>query len=370
MKKAQIKLVTIILIFILIIGFIFFLKRPKNYTREYNIDDIQVEENYDKLNKLYHFKLSNDNVYYEYVIENKFINKKELIDNINSYENEKGEKCLLPNSKKLSFYPVCNNGQSFIDYSLLEEPSDDFFQRAESPLSTEKYKNIEILNKTFNNYLIWANRGYYFIGDKENKELMFLEKESYYNNLSYQLGEYVITPNYDEEFTFKTIYIINMKNGKVKKWETKFNINYNSYYLGDKDGVIYLFDRKERREYAIDPRKRNIEVVDKNGIGKIWNDSFEQVSTVKLASNDYQFKNTNIIDFENNDGLKAHFKDGSEILLSKRNDIQIIASYNTRVFYISKDLAYEYSFTRGEEELLKYNEWNFNNKNSLFIYKH
>lgn len=378
MKKKYKILLTIIVLIILLPIIFFFMTRPKNYTKEYERKEYKIKETYSKELQVYQFTIEKDDLKFETVSLNKYLNKKELIDSVEYFENEdKKEYCVLPKSAKLDFTPLCMKDSALVDISLLESETDEFYTRPSVDTEKGTYKNIES-NSTRNlKFLVWAQKGYYSLDkDKftkpEKKDLspMFLEKESYYNKLAYQVDEFIITPNYDQEYSFDTLFVFNFKKGSLATWKLEEEISYNSYYLGDIDGLVYLFDRKNEKEYSIDPKRRKIEIVTKDGNGQVYLDEWKEISTTKLAATDYHFeKKQAFIYYRSENGLSLKYYGSKEsVLISKKKIDKILSIKGDRVYYLVKDKLYEYTPQYGEIHLLTYSEWAFNNMNSVFIY--
>lgn len=381
MKKKKLILLFLSLVLIggLLIFLVLFLNRPKNYTIEYNLDGFDIKESYDVELGYYHFIVLKDNKKFESAIINKWIGKKNLIDAISLYENgEENEVCILLKSRKLKFYPVCSKDESLIDLGLLKSDVEDFFTRDEIELEDRTYKNISI--KTFNEkkFLVWAHKGYYGISSekfmksnsKDNVNIEFLKNESYYNKLAYHMNEFVITPNYDEEHSFKTFYIFNFLSGSLTKWDLDIEISYNSYYLGDYNNKIYMFDRKNGVEYSIDPKKKIVEKITEDGIGKAYLDGWKEVSITKLSSNDYFFSKKQVFNYSLDEkGLILKYANSKiPILVSMKKPDKIVSQKNDEIYYLVGDKLYMYSLKSGEILLLSFSEWEFNNMNSVFIY--
>ncbi len=364
-KKNVIK-ISLVILFIVIVIVLF--KMPKNYEKTYLVDGAEINESFNKEIGFYSFKVKVQDEVFTFNKMSKYLNKKSLIKNVSIYQN-KDDMCVLLESKKLEFYPLCKKGDEYVDISFIEE-IDEFYKRDKAETLKREFENMKINALIENNILVWDHKGYYFISSDEIKKLEFLESESYYNNLAYQVDEYVLTPIYDLEHNFNKFSIINMKNGKMTEWEIEEEISYNSYYLGDVDGIAYLFDRKTQKEYSIDPKKKKIEEVTKNGKAKVWNKGWEEISTKKLASSDYVF-NRNVVFSYNieNDGIFISLYNTDEVIkVSSRKPEKIIKSNNEEVYYLDKDTLYGYLPRYGEVSMITYSEWEFNNINSIFIY--
>jgi len=343
--------------------------RPKNYEIFYRRGDVEVVESYDKSMKYYSFTFKYDDLEFRSVLNLKYSRDKKLVEDVEVYmKDESKSVCVLAYYRHRDEQVMCAKDGKFVDLALIEEDTSEFYEREEPRKVNEKFKNIEVYSKDLGSILVWGLKGYYYIGKDKSTEIEFLKNESYYNNLAYQKDEFIITPDYDSEYTFNKFYIVNLENGKLTDWKFDYNISFNSYYLGTKDDKVYLFDRKQKCEYAIDVKRKKIEIVSKDGKGIVWNKGFEEVSTTKLAQSDYVFKHDQVYNYKSNDGIKLkYFKSRDEILLSDRN-ADILSNKGDTVYYLDKDTVYAYNNKFGEVKLASYSEWQFNDLNAVFIY--
>jgi len=341
---------------------------PRNYKKTYEVDGFKIKESFNKDMGFYSFKVKVQDEVFTFNKISKYLNKKSLIKNVSTYQNE-DDVCVLLESKKLEFYPLCKKGSEYVDISFIEG-ADEFYKREKVSALKREFENLKINTLMDKNILVWDHKGYYFINGDEINRLEFLENESYYNNLAYQVGEYVLTPIYDMEHNFNKFSVINMKTGKMTEWEIEEEISYNSYYLGEIDGVAYIFDRKTEKEYSINPKKKQIEEVTKNSKAKVWNNGWEEISTKKLASSDYIFNKNEVFSYDiENKGLYLKLYDTEkQIKISSRTPEKIVKSNNEEVYYLNKDTLYGYSLKYGDVSMITYSEWEFNNVNSIFIY--
>lgn len=366
MKKKNLLLSGLFSLFVLIL--VVTACAPKSYEIEYKIDGQIIEEKYDKERGFYVFSTRIDEKEYAIAIRSGYLHKKKLIESLD-FLNEEEERCLLMKSEKLEEYPVCYKNDELVDYGLITNQNEDFYKREQLKRVDVQYEGINLKNLE-RKYFIWNYRGYYFVDGEVRSEIKFLKDESYQNNLAYSDGEYIITPNYDQNYSFTEVYIINMKNGKLSRWDLKNEISFNSYYMGDIDGNIYIIDRKSKSEYKLNIGKKKIERIDKDGTGIIYEDGWKEVSMSKLVSEDYAFGSGGIIEYTLEDNkLKVKCDGRKDVMLvtDKKVDKIISISDNT-VFYLVGDEVYSYSFKYGENTMFKYGELNFNNKNSVFIY--
>ena len=375
----KIKKLPITLFLILIITItIFYFTRVKNYSIEYVVNGFNVKETFDKESSTYGFIITEKDQQYDFLISTKHIRTKKLLNEIAIYEDEDtAERCIYPKSSKIEIYPLCKKDDKYMDLSLLESDLSNFYVRPEIETENGSYKNIKVNTTNGLKFLVWAHKGYYSITkekllDNSKKDLspMFLSNESYYNKLSYQLNEYVLTPDYDQEYSFDKFYIFNFKKGSLTEWKLDREISYNSYYLGDMDGLIYMFDRKSETEYAINPKKKTIEIVSKDKVGKVYLQDWKEVSTTKLSNTEYLFdKKQNYTYSVEDDRLTLKLSNSSEyITITTHKPDKIISQKDDKLYYLIEDRLYEYSLKYGEVLLLTYSEWAFNSLNSIYIY--
>lgn len=367
MKKKIIISIPVSLILILL--FVLFLRRTVSYEISYDLEGFDIKESYDKKSRIYSFSMMYEDKVYEFFIKNDFLHQKELIDGFDILE-EDNEKCLILKSGKLDTYPQCYKEDNLIDYDLLEHKNDEFYKRDHEVGETSKYKNIEIYGLNDFSLAIWNSKGYYYLTEKKEESISFLSEESYYNNLATTVDNFILTPNYDEDYNFKTVHVLDLKTGKSTKWELGFEISLNFYYMGNIDGKVYLLDRKNRAEYSLDPKKKRIVLVSENDEGVVWNNEWEKLSMTKLIGEEYKFAKKDFFNYHlREDKLCLSIGESKKVMKVIDQKIsKIISIKDDVVFYLVDDKLYSYSLLEGERLLAKYSEWKFNNLNSLFIY--
>lgn len=365
MKKKEIKLICFIAI--LISGFILFLfliLKPYNYQKEYNINNYKIIETYDKKKKYYTFIIEDKETIYPYKINSKYYSKRELIKEIKVY-NTDNETCILPVSKNLNFSPLCSKDKKVYSYNLSKMDNGDFKYNELKNVNKE-YKNITIHYLDNATYLLYNYRGFSLINEKENKDINLFEKDIYNLELFYEYKEYLIIPNYNKEYYFDELYIINTSNGKLEKITSKFDISFNSVFLGDYKNKIYLLDKQEEKEYVINLKKKKIEETDFQIIenNKLIKKSFKEIKN-NLNFND----NKKDINYEIIDNNLFKIINGHQIKISDKNISKIIKSNDENIYYLVKENLYMYNDNIGEVLLMSNFEWNFNYNNMIFIYE-
>ena len=368
MKRSR-KLIYYILIIVITIVVILYYRSPKDYSVTYKVNDYKILEKFYKEHNIYYFSATKDSNTFEVVVNNDYIHKKNIIKEITVLSSEDIE-CLYMKSDLLSTYPMCKKDNEYIAYTISGLNDETFYKININQNDEDDYENINIYSLYNKNIAIWNHYGFDYISNNKRNSINILNKESYRDNYSFQVGEYIILPDYDEEYHFNKVYILNLKNGNINIWEFDHYINYDFYVLGIENKKAYIVDRKEKTEYMLEPKSKKIEIVSKNNVGMIFNDKWEEISMVKLSNTDYSFKEENIVNYKikNNKLYMSILESKADILISDKAVDRIIYSTPNIVYYISKDNVYYYSPYLGEVSSIQYNELEFNNGISIYIY--
>lgn len=347
----------------------FFIWHNTSYTISYKIGDIAVTETYDSKNKLYRFLLKKENKEYIVQFEQKRIHSKKIIKKIDSLE-ENDTTCLIPSGKIIKFYPLCYQKEEEISYHQIENkdllPAQYFKQ---IPENSKTYNNIEIGYLNNKKYFIWNYKGFYVIDEKTENNLKLLEEDTYNIPLAYKTSDSILIANYNDNYKFNQFYVIQGKNNKVKKIETKEELSFDSYIMGDFKNKVYFFDKKNKKEYEINLRKYSIENITNNGKGKIVeNGAWQEISTNKLSSQEYYFSTEPLFCYEiQNEQLYLNIEN-HKIRISNLAVKDIIDIQGETVYYLVDDKLYYYNPSDGEVLIMSYFEWNFNYKNMIYIF--
>lgn len=365
MKIKQFKKYTFLILLFFIISLFFYLRfKTYNYTTNYVVDKYKIKETYEKENGKYTFLINIDNITYAYYFKEDYIKKEELIDNINIYKNEK-EVCILPESIYIKFYPLCSSEGNVKAYNLSSIEIKEFRYKKYSSdnINNDKLK-IKYLNDT--KYLLYNYKGFYYLNDNTVKEIKIFDNDVYKIDLIYQMNEYLIVPNYNDNYFFNMFFIINMKNGKVKKLKINKEISFNSEFLGDFKNNVYLIDKKEEKEYKINIKKLTIEEID---FTALKDDKLINVEYKDIINNNLKFANKKEIPYKIIDDKLYQVIHDNQVLISEEKVDKIISEIDNTVYYLSKDNLYMFNNTYGEVLLINNFEWNFNNTNMIYLYK-
>ena len=361
MKKLYLLITFILLTFLLFLIIIF---KPRNYIIDYQINDLFITEKYQK-NEGYYIYIDYKDLKYPIYINKKYNRKRKLIKSVIVNELDK-EACLNIFTQDKD-YLVCSKDNEITTIESLSKDYQEKFNIKKEEKLLDTYKNIAIYNKDLT-YLIWNYKGFYQI-NKNYNNLDIFKNDNYQNNLSYQTENYLIFPNYDNEYYFTKLYVYDIKKNNLKDIYFDFEISYDSYYLGHISNNAYLIDKKNQNEYQIDLKNKSIEKISKDNTAKYYNGSkFEDMSITKLINNEIRFKYNNIYNYSlENNKLYLNIKD-FKILITPQNVKQIVHIVNDTVYYLVDDKLYSYKYLENNKLLLKYNEWLFNYNNHIFIF--
>lgn len=355
------KLVGFCIFVVILVGiFLIFLLKSKDYDVEYSSNGYDIYEKFVKDEGTYYFKISKDDYKYDFVVEHNYSNKRKIVHKINEQEKD-DYKCISINVFNYDTPLICNNIQEYQDaYSLKISDND-----SKDPIRT--INKISIYNEDYD-YYIW--NGYGVTDIKNDKKYNFLKKESYDNNLSYQMENYLLIADYDSSREFSKFYIFNYEDKSINEWEFDSKISFNSYFMGDYDNYIYLFDKKNKVQYKLDIIKQTMSVSSDSEAAVYYNDKLDLIGINKLVYNSIYFVKTDIVNYSiNDDKLYFNYKlSNKNILFDEENISGYVAIQDKDAFYLKKDTLYKYNIDTGKTKLLSYFEWNFSYNNKIFIF--
>ena len=365
MKK---KLVGVLLLLVpMLILVIVLINKNDNYEVEYSIKGIKITEKYYSDLNMYYFGATYNNNYYEIAVINKYI-KKQIINDI-GVAVDNNSTCIYFKADELKTYPVCTTDNTSVSYSLLDKQIDDFYELKNTPKENKKYKKIKIESQVDESILIWNHYGFDAISKSDTKSIKLFTNETYADINSFQIDKYIVIPDYDQKYEFDKFYLIDITSNKVNTINLDDKISFNYYYLGEKDNIGYIFDKKNQKEYSINPKKEKIEVVSDISNGKVWDGKWKEISLVKLKNSEYKFETDNVFNYKviKNNLYCIYYKGKNSTLISKSAS-DLIKTSNEKVFYTHDGKLYVTSPFIKNEVVLEYDEIIFNKGLSIYIY--
>ena len=365
--KVKKKVLVILLIILVVLVFIF---KPRSYNKTYSRDNYNIYEEFNNNKKEYYFKISNDDVSFDFYLDSNKMFGKGKIKEIKEFKNDRYT-CIIPIINKKDTYPLCYSSVTKIDYHLVDYTLKEQFKEYIKDTNNIKdtYENIDINNLVNKSYLIWTYNGFISIKNNDYKKISLFNKDYYDISLATIVSNYMIIPNYDQEYNFSEFYIINLKNMNVEKWDTKLEISYDSYILGTYKDSVFLVDKKNKKEYEYVPKKKKIRIVGSEGKnGTIYNNKFEKININKLVSENNTFNYGYSYNYTLDNNMLLMNTTNDKTLISNKSVTKIISSNNNYVYYLCDGVLYYYDRYLGEVMVMSKFEWNFNNSNVIYPY--
>lgn len=374
MKKAKIKQrrrLALLLIIILIIALVlFFLFRRKDYTVTYSVNDYEITESYHKEEDYYSFIIKKGETERFAIVYNQHFSSKKNIDQITEYQTET-ESCITISSNKVRIEPLCTKEETQISYHLV---SDEMKEKLGVTSETKEdtilttYNNINVYHYRNHNYYIWNYRGFYHINENTTENIQLFDKDIYNPTLITQVNDTLVIPNYNADYYFDKVILLDMNTGRTTTWTLETSIYFDSAVLGVYQGELYIIDKHEKTEWQLNIAKQKQERVgtEQKG-GKIYDHEWTNVTMNRLLYQENTFKGTTILEYNiKEDGLYAIF-DNHQMKIRESAPSKILSNTDNTVYYLVNDNVYSYNKEEGEKLLLNYFEWNFNSENVIFI---
>ena len=367
--KKKYKKIFILLILIIIIAFIVY-NIPHNYKLNYQFQNFNVKEEYNKKLKTHYLSITKNKKEYEFILGNN--RKKKLIKNIDYYEKE-NITCLSISLKDKTLRPVCYQDDKLIDIKLInnEELNEHYKIKNKDNKEINTFNNITLYNLDNSSFLLWNYKGFTYLKDNIVNNIAISKKDVYNLKIIAPLDNYLLMADYNEDYNFNQFIILNFNTGKKEIWKIDYDISMDSYILGTKDKSIYLVDKKNKKEYEIVPQYQRIRIVSSDNKGLIYDNKFTKISLNKLVTKELAFNIKKTYNYVlEDDKLYLKLNNSSlKRLVTKQKDLQVVYQNAENIYYLSAEKLYRYNLEEGESLLLSNFEWNFNNDNMIFIYK-
>ena len=358
-RKPLIVLILIILITIFLVSLLISHLKNKSYSLEYNINDYKINENYDSSKELYYYEIKYENVEYNFVYQSKYLKEKKLIKDISSEEKD-SLMCLTIESDYISTNPLCSRDGQVIYYNLDPETID----------GGKELGNYLYYNDTSDVYL-WTYKGVSYQKGDDLKEIKIFNKDIYDVPLSTVINNYLVIPDYEQNYAFNRVYLINLENNKKEVWKLKYDISFDSTVLGINEDSLFILDNKNQIEYELVPYKQKMRIVgNSNRQGVIYEYGELKRKTIKeIKNSSLVFKYKNVYHYQVTDeGLYLKYLDSNiKTLITAKKITSIVSIKNDEIYYLVNDTLYKFNLKDGETKLIKYADWEFNNTNMIFI---
>lgn len=402
--KFMVLLITLFLVYQFII-LLFVKEHHLDYTIQTEKGKYTVKETFSKEGKdsIYSFEMIGPkNKSYHFQAYEDYNKQEKIIEKIELYE--QGETtCIYPVLKgNRQSEIICRQGNQEVSlsYLLLSDKNITTFL---NNLTKKGYQstvwnleNEKKVHKQFTYYqdnidenqavYFWNYRGVYVITGKEDltsKDLFEVDK--YENNQSILVGSNYLTIDSDQKYDFDTIFLIKSFYPGVDTITLKDKISQDSYFCGAVDDLAYLIDRKNKKQYEVNPKSRSVRLIGDVSLnaqyydGKTWStrniydfinqDTYFGISVSSKLQQKYPEytiypgKGRTYLVKGNAVYYISDIYQDSPILLFELEDLKEIKVKENQVFAISKDTVYKYSIEKGLRPIMTSREILFNSKN-------
>ena len=117
---------------------------PRDYEVSYEVDGYDVIERFDKEIGHYFLSIELDDIIYSMPLESKQLGSKHLVKSVSVVTDDEAT-CVLMKGDKILSYPVCRDGEKYVDYSLSGLEDGEFYEREKIAKTNEEYDGVSIL---------------------------------------------------------------------------------------------------------------------------------------------------------------------------------------------------------------------------------
>ena len=350
-----VSLITPIIILLIIINIF----SNKDYEITYKIEDYQIREQYTDNDNYYSLTINKGNNNYNFIIEGKENYKKKSINSILEFQTD-SETCIILKAKNKNFNPLCYKEEQISFHIVSKEMKEMINYREPESSHIEKYHNMNIYAPLNNDIYIWNYRGFERL--KEKKEIKIFNKDIYSPSLITQVNSTLWIPNYESEYYFNSVLLLDMNSEKIENWILPETIYFDSAILGVYDDKIYIIDKHEQKEWEINIAKKEMNRVEEMTYQRGW----ESTTMNKLLYQSLTFYGVNRKEFITIDGYLYEETEGNKKRLTDEKIDLIARKYSNSVYYFIKNKLYYYDDEHGSKPLVENFEWNFNKDNIIF----
>lgn len=385
MKKKLI----MILVFILFlwITFIIFRSTIKKHHIEYQLNDFEIIEDYQKKPKdMYILELSKGKEVYTISLEKNLRKRKKIIIKIKEYKNnsikcvvatfkktkEKTMSCLLDNNQVSLDYLIKTNNSSF--QKIQEKAKKEKIKYPKSSETKKQYKKITVYNHNIPEnqvYYVWNYKGIYISDSKDNWDEVFLDQDLYDNPLTCTINDKFVLLENSSVNGIKNIYYYDYKKKRVRVAKLEKVISKDSYINGIKNNLIYVTDNKLKRQYTLDVNRGKQEEIDEEETVYI---AYQEDKKKEMSKSDFFMENQyfekkdsekivkeNITYYrENNKYYKSYSKKKNPILLFELDNVKEWQVKGNEIVLLREDTIYAYDEQYGLRKILENKEFLYN----------
>lgn len=373
----------------------------ETYTMQNNNKIFEIKETFK--NKHYFIDIKTENYSFTFEQKNEFNKQKEIIEDI-IWKEKNGLLCIYPVYKEnKDTYFLCNDTKKIYTRESLK--NNEVVKELEIELIEKGYKNNNQeteIEKRYNQVsyytnaiketiALWYYQGFLKITNQGLAYHEFLNFDRYENTLSGMVGKYYLSPVYtgNKLFECQEFEVFDVTNNYHFRIPLDVTLSNFSYKNGVIDGKLYIFDKKNMTQIAIDPKKKTSEIVgnqEKGGQdyqGKWESKSIYDFSNTIIKFQEYETNeligkysynfitaDTTSYYFYDGEGMYQVYKNNIDqrILLLKQKNMKEIQVVKDNIYYIVDNTLYRYNKLTGTNRLVVYNDLRYNSENIYEVY--
>jgi len=405
MIKMIFSLTLIILLLLLVFQFVVNFFKTEHYV-EYALKvddkDYQIVEIYEKSEGYDHYLFDVKVDDYSFLIErqNDFNKQKGIVRDVKTYEND-DVFCisLVFTNDEVESMPVCSkNGQIYSYLALEDEYNFDEFLSSipnyNEQLLKESNNILNVLDLSVyddNQYqdetlLIYNYQDIIRITKSYDDLLSFSSFDEYKNELGRLVDKYYLIPRNTVNPEYSEYLAFDVTTQVIKKIKLNEKISKQMYVNGIYKDRLYIFDKSNLTQYAIDPVDKKVEIIGTKYVPAfMYINGKEEDVTVYDLNNIMTFTEDvtgyENIDYDNifvsneyaiyskGDNIYKVYKNFIDrpIILFSSDGIKELKLISDRIYYINGNILYRYD-ERGNVPLIKREEFKYNYHNIYEIY--
>ena len=395
MKYLIKKLIIFFLIYIGLNQIIFTLDR--GHEVNYNIGNFSIKESYSSMDNRYYFIIKSDKFNTNFQIKENYKKSERIIKKL-YYKKIDNYKCLLPIFKdnRQIIDIMCTKDDTIFYANTLNNKNieKEFEKKGYKNKYKDNAKEIIISNTQSiykdniqkNTYIaLETYKGLKLFNGKET-EIKLFENDVYKKPISTFNNKYYLVADYNSEYTFNKMHLVNIINGEKITIRSYDDISFDSYIMGEVDGKLYLFDKENNKQYEIDLEEKMINHIgNKNNI-KYYNGKWTEITLNEAKSEKKFTTHKDVKGYERVDKIKNYYyfykkennkykvyradKNNKKLktYLFDTTDIANITYINDDIYYKNQSTFNIYSKSTSKK-LINEKEIEFNNDISFGIYE-
>lgn len=364
MKRTLLYLILVCIILI-VVKF-----RFSNYSIEYKVNDYSIKTTYKK--SRFYYEINKDDKIFNFDIYGKRKLKYTKIDSIKEIISD-NIYCIYPIIKDTKTYPLCYVDKVFTDYHLIDLDLLDEYK--------EEKVDVEKSNKDFVYYnslsedeyiALWNYKGYIIMNKESYQNKMIFKNDKYDNSLAILIDDTIYMANNDEEHEYTSLITLNIKNLQSKKLDLGYNLDFDSYIVGNVKNNLYIFDNKYSTLYEINIKNGKTKIISNHEMGYV---KYENGSFVNCSKNEYKINKIKYNVIKSNydyifDKVTYKVLNDNKFVrqVINKDKIKIFKEKENNIYYLYKDSFYKYDPLKGNDKIFYNFELSFNSDNTIFVY--